>query len=77
MAWMHELAGGLQISLAAYVVVGTFIDAAYFDMLYYLIAMVVIMKERLANSPAAEALPTAGRFADRPVLATAKTSFSR
>ncbi len=49
---MHELAGALQISFAAYSVVGTFIDAAYFDMLYYLIAMVVIMKELLANSRA-------------------------
>jgi probable O-glycosylation ligase (exosortase A-associated) len=77
MAWMHELSGSIQISLAAYVVVGTFIDAAYFDMLYYLIAMVVVMKERLADALAAAPLPTAVKTTERPVLVPAKTSFGR
>jgi probable O-glycosylation ligase (exosortase A-associated) len=43
--WMFELAGAFQVSLAAYAVIGTFIDAAYFDMFYYLVAIVVILKE--------------------------------
>jgi hypothetical protein len=45
---MYDLAGAAQVAFVAYFVVGTFIDAAYFDMFYYLIAIVVIMKERLA-----------------------------
>ena len=43
--WMFDLAGALQIALAGYVVPATFIDAAYFDMVYYLVAVVVILKE--------------------------------
>ena len=35
----------LQGSLVTYLVVGTFLDAAYFDMFYYLVAVTVIVKE--------------------------------
>ena len=34
----------IQASLLAYFVVGAFIDAAYFDILYYLIALIIIQK---------------------------------
>lgn len=34
----------VKISLVAYLVVGTFLDAAYFDMFYYLLAVVIIIK---------------------------------
>jgi putative inorganic carbon (HCO3(-)) transporter len=77
MSWMSNLAGALQISLVAYAVVGTFIDAAYFDMLYYLMAVVVIMKERVENSSVTDALPQAGNVVDKRILITAKGSFSR
>ena len=39
----------VQNSLIAYVVVGTFIDAAYFDILYYFIGFIVIQKGILAS----------------------------
>lgn len=77
MSWMCDLAGGLQISLVAYLVVGTFIDAAYFDMFYYLIAILVILKERVENSPGVEALPEAANVTDKRFLITAKGSFTR
>jgi len=70
--WMFELAGALQVSLAAYAVVSTFIDAAYFYMLYYLVAIVVILKERLANTSVAVAFPEAGNVVQRRVLLPVK-----
>ena len=36
-----------QIAFIAYLVVGTFLDTAYFDLLYYLIGITIILKERL------------------------------
>jgi probable O-glycosylation ligase (exosortase A-associated) len=39
----------VQSSLLAYFVVGTFIDAAYFDILYYFIAFIIIQKGIAAN----------------------------
>ena len=47
LAWMEGCATALQGAFIAYMVVGTFIDSAYFDMFYYLVAVVIIMKERL------------------------------
>ena len=35
----------IQSALAAYMIVGTFLDAAYFDMFYYIVAMVIVGKE--------------------------------
>jgi probable O-glycosylation ligase (exosortase A-associated) len=50
LSWMFDLAGTLQIALAGFAVVGTFIDAPYFDMFYYFVAIVVIMKELMQNA---------------------------
>jgi probable O-glycosylation ligase (exosortase A-associated) len=44
-AWLVPFAVAIRAALVAYLVVGTFIDAAYFDMLYYVIALVIIAKE--------------------------------
>jgi probable O-glycosylation ligase (exosortase A-associated) len=49
-SWMFNLAGALQIALAGFAVVGTFIDAPYFDMFYYFVAIVVIMKELMQKA---------------------------
>jgi probable O-glycosylation ligase (exosortase A-associated) len=35
----------IQSSMIAFLVVGTFLDAAYFDFFYYLVALIVIQKE--------------------------------
>lgn len=47
MSWMVHCADALQIALIAYMVGGTFLDVAYFDMFYYLIAVLIIVKERI------------------------------
>ncbi len=44
-SWIPIFADVIQSSLVAYMVVGTFLDAAYFDMFYYLAAMVIVGKE--------------------------------
>ena len=49
-AWMSQCADALQGGLVAFMVVGTFLDTAYFDMYYFLIAAVVIMKEIIRRS---------------------------
>lgn len=54
MSWVTHLSDMLMISFASFMLVGTFLDAAYFDMFYYLVAMVIILKE-LLHQDAAEA----------------------
>lgn len=49
MSWAVHCADMLQSAVLAYMVVGTFLDAAYFDMFYYLIAILVISKEMIAR----------------------------
>lgn len=43
--WFTYYADMVQASLVAYTVVGTFYDAAYFDLFYYLVAVIIIIKE--------------------------------
>jgi probable O-glycosylation ligase (exosortase A-associated) len=60
--WVCIYADMIQISLVVFMVSGTFLDAAYFDVLYYLIAIVVIMKEVVGHpdleQPEVAAAPT-------------------
>jgi probable O-glycosylation ligase (exosortase A-associated) len=76
MLWMYDLAGALQFSLIGFAVVGTFIDSTYFDMLYYLIAILVIMKENLNGSLVAAA-PAVNRAVDARALLPTKNSLIR
>lgn len=48
--WIADLAIALRASLIAYGVAGAFLGLAYFDLVYYVIAAVVIL-ERLAKAP--------------------------
>lgn len=50
----------LQASLVAYAIVGTFYDAAYFDLFYYLMAAICILKERIRERETLEAQLIAG-----------------
>jgi probable O-glycosylation ligase (exosortase A-associated) len=43
-----QYADMIQSSMVAFLVVGTFLDAAYFDFFYYLVAFIVILKEIMA-----------------------------
>jgi putative inorganic carbon (HCO3(-)) transporter len=51
LSWASSCAKMLQGALIAFMIVGTFLDAAYFDMLYYLIATIVIIKGQLRFGP--------------------------
>ena len=45
LAWMGYYAWMLQVSFVAYMVVGTFLDTAYFDVFYQLVAVVILLAE--------------------------------
>jgi L-asparagine transporter-like permease len=45
-SWIIPYIDMIQVALITYMVVGTFLDAAYFDMIYQLIFVIVILKER-------------------------------
>lgn len=53
MSWLLHYADMFQSALVAFMIVGTFLDAAYFDMFYYLVAVIIIAKEimRRASLP--------------------------
>jgi probable O-glycosylation ligase (exosortase A-associated) len=44
-SWVVSFSDAIQAALAAYLIVGSFIDANYFDMFYYLVAMITCAKE--------------------------------
>jgi putative inorganic carbon (HCO3(-)) transporter len=52
----------LQVSLWGFMVVGSFFDAPYFDLFYYMIAALIILKEKIAEAlgklPAVVSLPS-------------------
>jgi probable O-glycosylation ligase (exosortase A-associated) len=50
MGWVTHYADMIQVSLVGWGTVGTFYDAAYFDLFYYLIAFVVILKEIIGSA---------------------------
>ncbi len=52
--WLGEYAWAIQLSLIGYAAGGAFLDVAYFDLYYALIALVVIMRRELEEAPATE-----------------------
>ncbi len=56
--WIVGHADMLETSLVSFMVAGTFLDIAYFDMFYYLVAVLIVLKERVLRGPLpSEALP--------------------
>ena len=55
-AWAGDYADVLVKMLVPYVVSGTFFDAAYFDLLYYVVAITIILKQ-LVYAPIAQFSP--------------------
>ena len=47
--WAINYVKMVQITLYAYIVIGTFYDAAYFDLYYQFIAIIIIMKQIIIN----------------------------
>lgn len=75
LSWIPQCARMISISLVSFIIVGSFFDAAYFDLLYYLIGAIIILKE-IARATAAKAiLPTSSRLViDRPAAVTQMAS---
>jgi probable O-glycosylation ligase (exosortase A-associated) len=48
--YMVDFADMIKSSMVTYFVVGTFLDAAYFDLFYYFVAFVVVQKGIIANA---------------------------
>jgi hypothetical protein len=57
MASLADYADMLQTALAAFMITGTFLDIAHFDMFYYLVAILIIIKERLRLGEIASSSP--------------------
>ena len=55
-SWLIYSADMVQSALITFLVVGTFLDAAYFDMFYYLVAVIIIMKSIIKRETARSAL---------------------
>lgn len=51
MTWAGNLAAMIRVSLVGYAVSGAFLGLAYFDLLYHLIVMLVIMRRLVQEAP--------------------------
>ncbi len=54
LSWLKPLAESIKAAMVVYLIVGTFLDAAYFDLFYYLVAIIVIAKAIVQSSPVPE-----------------------
>jgi probable O-glycosylation ligase (exosortase A-associated) len=54
--WARDLAAMIQVSLVAYMSAGAFLGLAYFDYLYHLIAVVVVVHHMLKSAQASPAV---------------------
>lgn len=50
--WAGDLAAMIQVSLVGYAAAGTFLGLAYFDFYYHLLAILVILQDRLVQAEA-------------------------
>ena len=50
LSWAKELAGMIQVSLVGFAVGGAFLSLAYFDLLYHLMALLVLLKLQVSQS---------------------------
>ncbi len=54
LSWARDLAGMIQVSFVGYAVGGAFLSLAYFDLVYHLVALLVLVKLQVVQSLAAE-----------------------
>ncbi len=59
-AWMIQWADVLRISFVGYAIAGTFLDFAYFDIYYQLIAAVIILKEQMRRQQSGQGAGVGG-----------------
>ena len=75
-AWLVNYASMVQISVAAFMVAGAFYNLAYFDLLYFFVAVTIILKQLVADrlvSVPVEAPAPGEAWAARPANQTAPT----
>jgi probable O-glycosylation ligase (exosortase A-associated) len=72
LSWIHHYVDAVQTALIAFIIVGTFLDAAYFDMFYYLVAVIIIIKQRILDTTTEVALTEAVPAIDKPHAVAAK-----
>ena len=58
--WMVPWADMLRISFVGYAVAGTFLDFAYFDIYYQLIAVVIVLKEQMRRQQSGQSAGVGG-----------------
>ncbi|MEA3639816.1 MAG: putative O-glycosylation ligase, exosortase A system-associated [Lamprobacter sp.] len=51
--WLSEYAWAMQVGLMGYMIAGTFLDVAYFSLLYAFVALAIIMRRELEEAPRA------------------------
>ncbi len=54
LSWARDLGGMVQVSLVGYAVGGAFLSLAYFDLVYHLLALLVLLKLQVSQSLASE-----------------------
>ncbi len=57
MTWARDLAAMIQVALVAYMSAGAFLGLSYFDYVYHLVAIVVVLYTFVRPAPAAQAAP--------------------
>ncbi|NEX22535.1 putative O-glycosylation ligase, exosortase A system-associated [Thiorhodococcus mannitoliphagus] len=64
--WLSEYAWAIQVSLVGFMAAGTFLDVGYFDLLYALIALAVILRRELDEADQSAFVPVAGAQPPKP-----------
>jgi probable O-glycosylation ligase (exosortase A-associated) len=53
--WLSEYAWAIQVGMIGFMAAGTFLDVAYFSLLYAFVALAIIMRRELEEAPSASA----------------------
>lgn len=75
-AWVVNYADALKVSFVAFLVGGSFFDSAYFDLFFQLVAVVVILGDRVRDSSAAGSTITSTRSDGSMALRATEPGFS-
>lgn len=68
LTWAENLARMLQVSIVGYVVAGTFLGLAYFDYIYHIIAITVVLKVIVLNGKGSKQIVMPGGQSRRPEM---------
>lgn len=77
MLWASNLARMIQVSLVGYAVGGAFLNLAYYDVPYNLLAVIVLTRVLLERELREEAKPTGALFGSVPAMASGGAAMER